>query len=60
MFIGGSESLLYNLRSYFWILLALDIITNLLTREKLISDITKAFPVLKSSNDSYDSDDEMG
>ena len=60
MFIGGSESLLYNLRSYFWILLALDIITNLLTREKLISDITKAFPVLKSSNDSYDSDDETG
>lgn len=60
MFIGGSESLLYNLRSYFWILLALDIITNLLTREKLLSDITKAFPVLKSSSDSYDSDDETG
>lgn len=60
MFIGGSESLLYNLRSYFWILLALDIITNLLTREKLISDITNVFPVLKSSSDSYDSEDETG
>ena len=60
MFIGGNESLLYNLRSYFWILLALDIITNLLTREKLISDITNAFPVLKSSSDSYDSEDETG
>ena len=60
MFIGGSESLLYNLRSYFWILLALDIITNLLTREKLLSDITKAFPVLKSSSDSDDTDDETG
>ena len=60
MFIGGAESLMYNLRGYFWILLALDIITNLLTREKLISDITKAFPVLKSSNDSDDTDDETG
>jgi hypothetical protein len=60
MFIGGSESLLFNLRSYFWILLALDIITNLLTREKLISDITKAFPVLKSSSDTYDAEDDAG
>ncbi len=45
MFIGGSESLMYNLRGYFWIVLALDIFTNLLTREKLLSDITKAFPI---------------
>ena len=61
MFIGGSESLMYNLRGYFWIVLALDIITNLLTREKLLSDITKAFPILSSSNsNNYDSDENEG
>ena len=42
MFVGGSESLLYNLRGYFWILLVLDIITNLLTRESLWNDIIQS------------------
>lgn len=61
MFIGGRESLMYNLRGYFWIVLALDIITNLLTREKLLSDITKAFPILSSSNsNNYDTDENEG
>ena len=39
MFIGGKDSLLHNLKGYFWILLTLDVITNLLTNEKLLSDI---------------------
>lgn len=61
MFIGGRESLMYNLRGYFWIVLALDIITNLLTRENLISNITKVFPILSSSNsNNYDTDENEG
>lgn len=57
MFVGGSESLLYNLRGYFWILLVLDIITNLLTRESLWNDIIRAIPLFKSSNESDDNED---
>ena len=52
MFIGGKDSLLHNLKGYFWILLTLDVITNLLTNEKLVSDIMKTFPVLGSGKDS--------
>lgn len=52
MFIGGKDSLLHNLKGYFWILLILDVITNLLTNEKLLSDIMKTFPVLGSGKDS--------
>lgn len=52
MFIGGKDSLLHNLKGYFWILLTLDVITNLLTNEKLLSDIMKTFPVLGSGKDS--------
>ena len=57
MFIGGKDSLLHNLKGYFWILLTLDVITNLLTNEKLLSDIMKTFPVLGSGKD-RDLDDE--
>lgn len=56
MFVGGSESLLFNLRGYFWILLVLDLITNLLTRESLLNDLNRAIPLFKSSNS--DSEDE--
>lgn len=50
MFVGGRDSLLYNLTGYFWIALVLDVIINLLTHESLVNDITKAFPILKGSN----------
>jgi len=54
MFVGGRDSLLYNLTSYFWIALVLDVIINLLTNESLVNDITKAFPILKGSNENDD------
>lgn len=54
MFVGGRESLLYNLTNYFWIALVLDVIINLLTHESLVNDITNAFPILKGSSENDD------
>lgn len=51
MFIGGKESLLYNFKNYFWIILILDVVTNVFMDETTSKKIFDALPNLLGSKD---------
>lgn len=55
--VGGEESLLYNFKNYFWIILLLDLTINLFFDEKISANISKISNIFGKNND--DSDDDF-
>ena len=55
---GGDESLLYNFKNYFWIILLLDITINLFFDEKIISSFSKISVSNMFGNNNTDTTDD--
>ena len=55
--VGGEESLLYNFKNYFWIILLLDLTINLFFDEKISANISKISNIFGKNKD--DSDDDF-
>jgi len=55
--VGGEESLLYNFKNYFWIILLLDVTINLFFDEKISANISKISNIFGKRDDDSDDDD---
>lgn len=55
--VGGEESLLYNFKNYFWIILLLDLTINLFFDEKISANISKISNIFGKNKDDSDDDD---
>ena len=55
--VGGEESLLYNFKNYFWIILLLDVTINLFFDEKISANISKISNIFGKNKDDSDDDD---
>ena len=57
--VGGEESLLYNFKNYFWIILLLDVTINLFFDEKISTNISKISNIFGKRDDDSDDDDDV-
>jgi hypothetical protein len=57
--VGGEESLLYNFKNYFWIILLLDVTINLFFDEKISANISKISNIFGKNKDDSDDDDDV-
>lgn len=55
--VGGQESLLYNFKNYFWIILLLDVTINLFFDEKISANISKISNIFGKRDDDSEDDD---
>ena len=57
--VGGEESLLYNFKNYFWIILLLDVTINIFFDEKISANISKISNIFGKNKDDSDDDDDV-